>query len=799
MVNIYEILLRAASLKEETTLNSISPERAGGIMYDTLLALNDLWLQQGAALVISKIYASVAAMQADTAPVSDLTGQPLRPGQIVVIASSDSDNGSVYRYNGTDAPSWSLVGAIGSIPPVDSLDSDSTTLPLAAHQGKVLDGKISQLGQYVDNPEWVKVVTDSEGKILYGVKTDGKFYFGDGCPPQVVEYVTAKLEELEGDFTTLLNAKVDKVTGKSLIDSEFATSQEVITNPEYLQVITDSEDKILEGIKTNGTKVIELPLEIQGVRQETIDNPEWIQVTTDSEGKILEGITSEGKKKVMVETQMEDVSIDTLNLRILNLSEEGQKKLQEETMEPNIISLSFKKGFIDASTGTVVSDNNKLYTEHYKFNHDIYIGFTKPYIDKPLWNFLVYRVYLYDNGVYNGLLPVQQIDEVSNDQYTRYETIIPANTEFALVLKYSNLSYGSYSFDELISNNGFIGISNKSLYYQVPDYYLSPIVQSGSNVVSNYLNDKIKQIGSLMRSTMGDGDCFIFITDIHFDRNQQHSPALIKYISDRLCIPRMFNGGDDFDGTSLNVNEIYKKAFNGKYYFTIGNHEVESINERPYDYSYPSVISTHWMYNDDVVYGNRYLGYYYINNNNDKIRYIILNAIGKPRYIDGVWSGDDPVAYDTDQMTWFENEALNVEQGWTIIIFSHIVLWRIGQTVDPDEFEIYQAARRMINIVENYSGSGTIAGIFCGDDHLDKMYKTPIKEIPIIMTATDGYPATYDKDNRLPGTIHEHAFDVVVIDKENRKLTMVRIGGLAYNGTTLDSMGDRVEYREITY
>lgn len=118
-------------------------------MYETLLALNELWLQQGAALVISKIYASVAAMEADTSPVSDLTGKPIRPGMVVVIASSDSDNGSVYRYNGTSSPRWSLVGEIGNLEPVDSLDSDSTSLPLAAHQGKVLDGKISQLGQEV--------------------------------------------------------------------------------------------------------------------------------------------------------------------------------------------------------------------------------------------------------------------------------------------------------------------------------------------------------------------------------------------------------------------------------------------------------------------------------------------------------------------------------------------------------------------------------------------------------------------------------------------------------------------------
>lgn len=149
MEPIYEILARAAALRDETRLNSITPDRAGGIMYDTLIALNELWLQQGSALVISKIYTSVSAMEADDEPVSDITGQPLRAGQIVVIASSDSDNGSVYRFGGISegASVWALVGLIGNITPVDALDSDSTQLPLAAHQGKVLDRKISQLGQ----------------------------------------------------------------------------------------------------------------------------------------------------------------------------------------------------------------------------------------------------------------------------------------------------------------------------------------------------------------------------------------------------------------------------------------------------------------------------------------------------------------------------------------------------------------------------------------------------------------------------------------------------------------------------
>lgn len=179
MANINELLARAAALRDETMLNSISPERAGGIMYDTLLAMNELWLQQGAALVISKIYASVAAMEADTAPVSDLTGLPLRPGQIVVIASSDSNNGSVYRYNGTSSPSWSLVGEIGNLEPVDSLDSDSTSLPLAAHQGKVLDGKISQLGQELNKGvafkklENLNILLNNVGQIAINYGTIG--------------------------------------------------------------------------------------------------------------------------------------------------------------------------------------------------------------------------------------------------------------------------------------------------------------------------------------------------------------------------------------------------------------------------------------------------------------------------------------------------------------------------------------------------------------------------------------------------------------------------------------------------
>lgn len=112
---------RAQSLKQETALNSITPERAGGIMYDTAALLNQQQLRGTNPLLISKIYASIEAMEADDNPVSDITGEALRAGQIVVISTSqpdEPDEGLVYRFNGIveEVSSWTCVGKIGSSP-----------------------------------------------------------------------------------------------------------------------------------------------------------------------------------------------------------------------------------------------------------------------------------------------------------------------------------------------------------------------------------------------------------------------------------------------------------------------------------------------------------------------------------------------------------------------------------------------------------------------------------------------------------------------------------------------------------
>ena len=205
---------------------------------------------------------------------------------------------------------------------------------------------IAEEGVYVENPEFIYVKTDRDGKILFGVKVDGEPYFGVGCPEQVKEYVEQKISALSldeyedivaflndylGSDTTLkvmidgINAqiatKVDKEEGKSLIDTEYASTKSTTDNPELLEVKTDAEGKILEDITTDGRKEIHIPVDTPSCSVDSMDNPDWMSVETDAEGKILSGRKKDG-------TKVENNPV-IFNDNI-SLSNEGLVKLKED-------------------------------------------------------------------------------------------------------------------------------------------------------------------------------------------------------------------------------------------------------------------------------------------------------------------------------------------------------------------------------------------------------------------------------------------------------------------------------------
>ena len=158
---------------------------------------------------------------------------------------------------------------------------------------------------YLDNPEFAFIKMDNEDRILYGVKQDGEFFFGAGCPHQVRDYVEQKLAELSLDeyediVAFLSDLEKGDETLQNLLDKK--VDGEYVENPEYIEVKTDSEGKLLAGRTSDGAAFENVgfstpKLSIDGHIIENIKDIEGrSEITTDSEGKIISYRDSDGVK-----------------------------------------------------------------------------------------------------------------------------------------------------------------------------------------------------------------------------------------------------------------------------------------------------------------------------------------------------------------------------------------------------------------------------------------------------------------------------------------------------------------------
>ena len=174
------------------------------------------------------------------------------------------------------------------------------------------DNLAKMYGYYLDNPEFIYLLLDAEYRIILGVKIDGDIVFGIGVPSQIKEYVEMKIKEVSpegyGDIINfldgieygdkklqeLLDEKVNKVEGKSLINEEFANGIHYEENPEFIEIKLDGEKRILEAIYKDGTKLLPAGYNINGVTVNTVNNPEFLAVWLDNSNHILFALEKDG-------------------------------------------------------------------------------------------------------------------------------------------------------------------------------------------------------------------------------------------------------------------------------------------------------------------------------------------------------------------------------------------------------------------------------------------------------------------------------------------------------------------------
>ena len=170
----------------------------------------------------------------------------------------------------------------------------------------------------IDNPEYIKVWKDKVGHLLLWIKADGSVDWSIGVPKPVIDYVNICIAEIlngnEGtdidgldkvfafldDFSTsdtlssLLNTKVDKETGKSLIGSDVAARVHFQDIPEYSDVELDENGNILGGREKDGTKFENMPFSIQNAKLYATNSPEFGFVFLDEEKNIIVSFGKDG-------------------------------------------------------------------------------------------------------------------------------------------------------------------------------------------------------------------------------------------------------------------------------------------------------------------------------------------------------------------------------------------------------------------------------------------------------------------------------------------------------------------------
>lgn len=329
--------------------------------------------------------------------------------------------------------------------------------------------------------------------------------------------------------------------------------------------------------------------------------------------------------------------------------------------------------------------------------------------------------------------------------------------------------------------------------FMIPSYYRD----------NNYMNSKAEAIKELMYDAVGHYDSYIFITDMHWQINAKKSPALINWIKKAVKISHLVNGGDLYDawdGLTEDALVQTNKAFGEDSFVVVGNHEFNHIGVGITNGGLTEAKAW-YLFNsmhEDIVIGDASRNYFYRDNVAQKIRYIYLNV-----YEDaGAGASQAVASFETAQQNWLSDTALGtLESGWIAVIFTH-ALFEIDASTDA--LSTTEPFSDLITIVDAYNGPGEVAFIHQGHSHRDRITSTP-GGTKVVITTCDKYSpwitpgGTPDLNvTRTPGTVTEQAFDVVVIDKKNRKVSLVRIGAPALDGID-DEPGEPVEVRQFMY
>lgn len=315
---------------------------------------------------------------------------------------------------------------------------------------------------------------------------------------------------------------------------------------------------------------------------------------------------------------------------------------------------------------------------------------------------------------------------------------------------------------------------------------------------------QIKDKVDLINKTDIEGGSFIFITDTHVTSNCLNSPQQIKYILQNTPIDKVIWGGDAISAYGNNIEQQWEwhcNAFDanikgfGDFYKVRGNHDFTIRYSEGSEGG--KTLSQHQTFQylfEDAPYNIvRNLNdpdgcYYYFDDDNSKVRFIILDTN------DSVTEGNVPWGLINEvhdiQLEWITNIAIaSIPNNYCIVFVSHNP---ITDTTSADN-NTYTNVLQLVNAV-NAKGTGNIGSVnynfsslenvkvilyLSGHMHHDlQTYKNGVLHV---VTASDAAYGDYQADSFVVDKsgrngANAQCFDCVCINKDKDNISFIRFG-----------------------
>ena len=337
-------------------------------------------------------------------------------------------------------------------------------------------------------------------------------------------------------------------------------------------------------------------------------------------------------------------------------------------------------------------------------------------------------------------------------------------------------------------NDGADGADGEDLSaYTVPDYWQTAI----DSVVS--------KVRALQDAGGRDTVNFLYFSDLHYGDNiakVAHVGHLCAAIMDKCNIPLVINCGDTMSSSPLSSESaLLTNLDNGTallspipmdgYAQIFGNHDdvwgQYKNGDTTVSYVNKVAPSKMWsrVFRKQTTDLRRVFGgngtYFYIDNVPQKVRFVCLNS----HYYDGaeITNGTTKImttGFGAEQLEWLENTALDVENGWSVVIATHVP--PTAKTINNVTYYLSQisdgAAFR--TVIQNTTAH--LIGIFCGHCHASAIVTNDLPCPIVTITTAGGSPYDSNEGTRTAGTTTETAIDVVSINKAEEKIYLTRIG-----------------------